>query len=94
MKKTIFAILIVAITSSVSIAQSLDKKYTLTLTWGEWLKIGSVLDKQSIGEFVQIYNNMQVQFRDQNLKEQENYIKSIENNVKSKTSAGEDKSND
>lgn len=52
-----------------SLAQTIDKQYTVTLTWSQWLKIGALLDQAPVGQYNSIYNEIQRQFGDQNIRE-------------------------
>lgn len=81
-----FAIALVALTTGAH-AQTPDKSYSVTLSWSEWLKIGAVLDKQSVGDFIGIYNKMQSQFTEQNRRENAAAVESFEKQVREKIEA-------
>lgn len=81
-----FAIALFALTTAAS-AQTPDKSYSVTLSWSEWLRIGAVLDKQPIGDFVGIYNKMQTQFTEQNRRESAAAVEGFEKQVREKIEA-------
>lgn len=87
MCKRRFWALTVLVLSGDAFAQVPDKSYSVTLSWSEWLKIGAVLDKQSVGDFIGIYNKMQSQFTEQNRRENAAAVESFEKQVREKIEA-------